>query len=489
MRPTAVLAALLCAPALAGCIGTSGDDAGANALLPVDIAALLPYLDTSDAHDHALPGQHRASWNVGLEGWSPLSPDGSLGRYNHVVLHGNLAFLSAYELPPGKAPGLAVVDVSDPSAPAVLGTYTSEFLVPIDVALSEDGRFAAIAGHRLTPPVAAPAAVPSLCQTAPTPDRPRTVCPPYAPAGIELLDVRDPAAPVRVARYASAPSGAHTVKLATIDGTLHAFLASYGAHTADRLASSVEILRHDASVPGGFAPVSRILPERPSGGPVFVHDLWVQVHPVTQARLVWIAYWDGGVVIADVSDVSRPRIVSDWSDFDAATYGNVHFVRPMDALVDGRHYAVAAPEFSSAEHAGETYVLDTTDPAAPRLVATWRLPGDPLTPNDYLHSPHNLDLTRDGFMAIAHYHAGVWVLDLRPVFAGGAQPLVLGYHFTVPPVDAALETDSFAPNVWAAAWTPEGRIVASDIGTGLYVLAIDALAPGTPPYAPVLDGA
>lgn len=463
--PLALLAALLAA----GCVAppTDVESAAAEAL-----ATALPHLELSDEHDHKDPATHRVAWNAERLGWDPVAPDVTkLGRYNHVSRHGDLAFVSAYQLEAGGAPGLAVYDVAG-DQPVLLGTLETPDMTPIDVWPSPDGTRVFLAGHRDNR-----ATLPTLpgepCAGTPV----LTVCRPFVPAGVAMVDVTDPAAPRLVSTYASVPSGAHTVKAHEIDGTLYVFIASYGFSYLDRIASSVEIVKVDGDK---MEPVTRFFPARASGvrngESTFVHDMWVE--DFTDGRpLMWIAYWDGGVVIADLSDPSKPVEVSDWRDFDAIQYGNVHFARPV-GVIAGRHITMAAPEFGSAEHAGEMYVLDTTDPAAPELLTKWTLPGDPVNDGGYRFSPHNFD-PRGSQVAYAHYHGGVWILDL----AVPETPAVKAYFFpAVPEGTPAFEAHEDAPNVWSAIWTERGTVLASDIGTGLHHWGVVEEEPGVAPY-------
>lgn len=487
-----MLVTILLASAFAGCITTGGEGA-----VPIDLTSapgiekLLPFLDLAEDHNHSDPLQHQASWNVEMLAWEPFTKDHTkLGRYNHFAVHGDFAFVSVYGAPPDLKPGMLVADIRDPTHPKHIGSYATDWTTPIDVALTEDGKYAALAGHRYSG-----ATVPSrpdgvdACTTVPIPGRPLQACNPYVPAGVELIDVSDPTKPALLARYDSAPSGAHTVKVATIGGELYVFIGSYGTSYVNRQASGVEIAKFDA-VAKQIVPVTRFLASEPSYDGVFVHDMFVAKHPKTGEWLLYVAYWDGGVVIANVDVPASPRQIAAWKDFDATTYGNIHFVRPMKTLVDGKHYTVAAPEYGSAKHSGESYVLDTTDPTKPKLLARWHLPGDPPSPSGYMHSPHNFDLTSDGLMVIAHYHGGVWVLDLRPVFAGSPNPKEIGYVFTVPSPTEAIGiaqasggAGAFTPNVWNALWLGNGKLAASDITTGLYFMELKTPEPGAPPYA------
>ena len=474
MRAALFLVAVLI---LAGCVTPSSEVDALAGRAPQEI---LPHLELSDAHDHKDPAQHDVAWNMERIGWDPIAPDVSqLGRYNHVAVQGTRAFVTAYHLANNTPGGLAVFNISGDD-PKLVGTLEREGLVPIDVHVSQDGKYAVIAGHadpRFAPPSAA-----NACTGTPM----LNVCTPFVPAGVQLIDVSDETKPTQVAGWRSAPSGAHTAKVVKQGDTYYVYLASYGLSYAGRLASHVQILEVRETPRGvELAPVSAFFASRMSSNEgaerVFVHDIFIADHPSVGA-LMYVSYWDGGVVLVDVNDPASPKEIAVWDDFDGVAYGNVHFARPVGMIGD-RHVSYAAPEYGSAEHAGEAYVLDTTDPAAPKLLAKWALPGNPVNDGNYRFSPHNFDPlgTR---VVYAHYHGGVWVLDL----ADPEAPAVLGYAFpTVPEGTPAFHAAEDAPNVWAAVWAQDGTIWASDIGTGLYHYRLVGDEPGTPPYEAVLE--
>lgn len=469
---------LLAAAALvaAGCV--SPPEGVAPVATPGLDPGKLPHFELSDAHDHKDRASHNVSWNMEYLGWDPVAPDVTkLGRYNHVNVVGDLAFVTAYTLANGSAPGLAVLDVSGRD-PVLLSTLDTPDITPIDVHVSSDAKYAVLAGHRdnrFDPPLGqAPS---DVCTGTPNVN----LCGAFVPGGVHLVDVSDPAAPAIVDTWMDPPSGAHTAKVELRGGTYYVYIASYGFSYANRLASAVDILEL-RSTPLGLklVPIAKFAASEPSGNngvtSVFVHDMFVQEHPDGR-HLMYVSYWDGGVVIADVSDPARPSEVVAWKDFDAATYGNVHFARPV-GVIGERHVTMAAPEFGSADHAGEMYVLDTTDPASPQLLGKWTLPGDPVNDENYRFSPHNFD-PMGSRVVYAHYHGGVWVIDLAVPEA----PVVQGYVFpTVPDTVPDFDALEDAPRIWAAVWTPRGTIVSSDVGVGIFHHALVSEAPGAAPY-------
>ncbi len=476
-RTILVTIALLVVP-LTGCLSPATD--AINQLSVGDAQKILPHLELSDAHDHKNISQHESSWNMEQIGWDPIAPDTTkFGRYNHVTLHGNHAFVTAYALEAGGAPGLAIYDITN-DTPLRVGTLETPELTPIDVHVSEDGKYAVLGGHRDNR-VDIPAGL-NTCTGTPNLD----VCTPFAPGGVIVVDVEDPTNPTVVDSWKGGPSGAHTAKIHVRDGVYHVYIASYGFSYASRVVSAVEIVML-ASTPVGLKlqPVAHFAPSERSGNDgekrVFVHDMYIEPHP-NGKDLMYVSYWDGGVVIADVTNPHSPTELTTWRDFDIGQYGNIHFARPIGEI-NGVHLTYAAPEFGSAEHAGEAYILDTTDPAAPKLLGKWVLPGNPINDEAYRFSPHNFDPLGTKIV-YAHYHGGIWVLD----FADPANPIVTGYAMpTVPKGQPAFNATEDAPKIWAAQWAQDGTIWASDIGTGLYHYRMMSENPGTPPYSAFIN--
>jgi len=116
-----------------------------------------------------------------------------------------------------------------------------------------------------------------------------------------------------------------------------------------------------------------------------------------------------------------------------------------------------------------------------------------------LFSPHNLDSayyetteetdashggTWDGRLYVSHYHAGVWVLDVETLIAPESTTRVdihfeatVGYFLPMGDLDGEEIQSQFynfawAPYIWAVEQY-EGRIYASCISTGLFILELD----------------
>ncbi len=91
-------------------------------------------------------------------------------------------------------------------------------------------------------------------------------------------------------------------------------------------------------------------------------------------------------------------------------------------------------------------------------------------------------------MYISHYHAGIWILDLETLIAPDSTDRIdihfeatVGYylpsgHLNGEPLDSDFYDFGWVPFIWAVEHH-EGRIYASCISTGLYILQLDVDEP------------
>ena len=108
-------------------------------------------------------------------------------------------------------------------------------------------------------------------------------------------------------------------------------------------------------------------------------------------------------------------------------------------------------------------------------LSTWTPPFSPKVPwAEYMFSVHEMAATPQGQLAVAWYHAGIWVLDLstqqrqeKPVVLAAYQP---HEAINVLPGAAADVPVPIVPNVWGAGWDHRGYLVIPDANTGVYVL-------------------
>lgn len=341
---------------------------------------------------------------------------------------------SAGALAPGM--GLAIVDARDPTAPALLATMTFPGGGVEAVAISDDARWAFV-GTEFSGAV-----------------------------GVFVVDLSDPSSPQQRGFTPIPPDGPHNVRFARIGEQAYVIASISHVSAAGTIGLApqdsspthdlrVDIFRFDGAEAMQPMPlVASYQAEGTSGLPQdtpIIHDAVVQKHPITGQDVMYVAYWDRGVRLVDVSDPTAPSEIGAMEDMAPADFFIIHTVKAHPTLIEGRHYTVAT---SQCAYAGDSVcylrVLDTTDPTRPTQVATWTLP-------DEEHGP---DITSEifdlanGTIVVPWLSAGVWALDV----AQPTMPRATGHDLDVGAANAVVLRGDTA---WVA-----------DIANGLRVLRL-----------------
>lgn len=448
-------AALLLATALAGCLGPA-EPAVPGSPPGLDLRGVEALLNAD--HDHADPSLHAMARGLEQVAWLDLlgdeqGPVQGNAWLSDVQFHGDTAYVAVR----GGRGGFFVLDASQPSMPRLLGRYLAENSDSWYLKVSPRGDLVYLTarprqdlGNRLDPLTPAWNAAGQACL-----------------AGVQAVDVREPARPRLAGCYDGAP---RTVNLwaAELGGREVLFAVDraagqYGLAPSDRVLA-LDVERAGPSV--HFAPLGVVYrgPERVEPlRQLFVHDLFLEEHPLTRQAILYVANWDAGLALVDVSDLAAPRVLARYDEPSPAVHLNVHTVKPHPGLVGGRHITVASPEpLGPVESDAPVRVLDTTDPSRPVQLATWRLPATTVEP--YAVSPHDFTLA-GGKLYLSYFHAGVWVLDLsqpeRPRPVAFAMP-----HERSVAVDLGLAR--YVPRS-ETAMLHRGHLWVSDMESGLYV--------------------
>jgi hypothetical protein len=441
VRP-AVVALALTLGLLVGCVASTTQPVPEDA-----VAQRGPLVDPIiEDHEHADLAAHALSTpNMRQLGHTTLEVDGvrftSLGEMDW---HGTLAVVSAQVI--GGEGAIVLVDISDATAPMPLSYATiREAAHPLDVKFDEKGEYVYASGT----------------------------------ARILVFDVRDPKAPVEAG--VSTPPGAacHMSALGVVGGTEWFFC------TGDPVGLTVYQIVD--AVPGarGLVPVAHARPSgdaapRTDAGTFGVagapHDMTFQLDPVDGRPLLVVSNRGYGVRVLDVSDPRLPRELGAWVG-KGAQHSPLHWHTGMVAMVGGTRYLITSPEIlPDAQTPPAIWLLDATEYADLRLVAEWTAPGDHGSPG-FTFTTHQWQVAQER-LYLGYYHAGVWVLDLAAIVAGGweedaARPDVLGFYL---PHEAPATEGAMVPNVWDLTLR-DGVMWVTDISSGLYALhyAPDAL--------------
>lgn len=461
-------AALLVLALLAGCTDTppaapGGGRGEAGIYDAIEAGLNVPDLS---GHDHMDPALHTASKNLrrvaAVTGHDGPAPAGE--SYAETAVKGGYAYLTRY----GPEDGLAIFDVHDVEHPKLVSTLRLDAGFEPDVEVSDDGHWAFWETQR----------VPLSAET-PKPDPGANL-----PHGIHIVDVSDKAAPKWVGYQPVTPDGPHSITYANITGRHILFASTYAfayAYAGVNVPAQQRLIIYELDA-SGPVPMLKQLAEYADPGAAtglqetgqMPHDVSVAVHPVTGRTYAYVAYWNLGVVILDVTDPAHPTKVGQATDFGPAPYGAIHMARQFPTTIDGKVVLVAEPEIGGEPDSGYLTMVDVTDPAHPAYVSSWRIPGNY---SSEIGGPHYFDV-RDGRVALAHYHAGFWVFDvhdhetlLHPRTV--AYALVNATGTAVGPL-AGLGND---PNAFDAWWADGTHVVGGDFHAGLVVFRYEGPTP------------
>ncbi|MGH7563820.1 MAG: LVIVD repeat-containing protein [Gemmatimonadota bacterium] len=256
------------------------------------------------------------------------------------------------------------------------------------------------------------------------------------PFSVTLVDVSDPAAPLVVAGVSVevAPS-AHNL---WIDGDL-----------LTAAAAATDFSLFDVSDPADPRLLSRIDPS-----PSTAHDAHVR-NGLLFGSSMGSGSDPGRLTIASILQPSSPAVLGE------ITYPPLSFTHSSWLSADGRFLYVAEENVNAPIR-----IYDVTDPADPRQVGAYQPRLGTV--------PHNFQVRDGRFAYLSHYKHGIEVVDV----SDPTRPRLVGFYDTPPGIDEEptglapahdREQDSFE-GAWGVHWTDDGRIVASDMNRGLFVL-------------------
>lgn len=463
MKAFAVVLALLAAGCLGGRVpAPAAPSSGAGVYDAIERAIGEPIVA---GHNHADASLHQHHYNLErtalVDGHDGGAKDPT-EFYAESAVKGGYAYLCRY----GPEAGLVIFDVHDVEHPKQVGYLHLEAGFEPDIEVSDDGHWAFWETQRFPLSAETPATDPGANLV----------------HGVHIIDVSDKAHPKWAGFSPTLPDGPHSITYANIAGrhillqSVYAFAYAYEnveVPTAQRLVIS------ELDTSGPIAQLRTLAEYRhpqASGGPgLFPHDVSVSIHPVTHRVLAEVAYWNVGLVTLDVTDPSNPTLVSTFTDFGPAKYRDVHMARAFPQPIDGRQISVVEPEIGSEPDSGYLTFVDTTDPAHPKYVSSWRIPGNVPSDGGTL-GPHYFDLDQ-GRVAMASYHAGFWVVDVHDA-ANLAHPRSVAFSEVHEPAGTQFPVVGFgdADNAFDA-WWYEGHVVGSDGTGGLAVYRYDGPAP------------
>lgn len=285
--------------------------------------------------------------------------------------------------------------------------------------------------------------------------------------GITLVDVSDPTDPTEIGFV---DIGHHIHNNFLNDGYAYLTVNESGGAPFSEARTTIVDVRDptDPEIVGEYR-LKDDFPEFATGGVSPCHDLYVQNDRLYQA------FWDAGVVVADVSDPTDPQLLTQFGDapgadgpgFDSERYltppGNAHYVQPSPngnlVYVGAETFPGSFVESPDNDDYGGITIFDVSDLDDPQELVRISPPNV-----DAFRTSHNFDVTSNRLHA-SWYNGGVTVHDVTDP----ANPeTIAGYH-----------TDD--TSFWGAE-AARSFTIGSDIGGGLVFLHEDRGKRGSPDF-------
>ena len=245
-----------------------------------------------------------------------------------------------------------------------------------------------------------------------------------AQGGLKIFDISKKAAPREIAFFKAAGRGVHRF---TFDGRY-----AYISPEMDGYAGNIVMIL-DLKDPAKPEEVGRWwVPGQWSGGgesPTWEGRAHRCHHPMRKGDRLYVSYWHGGLVILDISDMSRPKMVSqlDWSPpFPAPT----HTTLPMPSKIMGREILVVTDEEAQKlqpEPQAFFWVVDITEETRPTPIATFLLPDGHRTAGRFgAHQP--AEQVHGNTLYVTWFSGGLMAVDISNPYL----PKEAGFYIPLP---------------------------------------------------------
>jgi len=233
---------------------------------------------------------------------------------------------------------------------------------------------------------------------------------PYS-AGMAVYDLADPFDPRQIGWFDSTGRGVHRI---VWTGGRYAYVSAIPEGYNDRIWVVVDMLDptnpREAGRwwwPGQWTDGNEGL-TWPDGLRYAAH------HALVDGDLAYVGWGDGGLVVLDIADRTRPRHLA---DLQWTPGGDTHTCMPLP----GRNLLVVTDEVVTDRCAGEEHlvrIVDVSDPASPRVVSVCPPPVGDFCDRGLRFGPHNTHENRPGsyrsadIVFVTYFNAGLRVYDV-----------------------------------------------------------------------------
>ncbi len=370
--------------------------------------------------------------------------------------------------------GFSVVDVTDPRAPRPVNyipappdTWTPHLQTAGDLLLVINARNAFAASEFQDP--AAYYSGTFVAETSEAVEQPRTWT-----AGMKVYDIKDPANPREIGFMEVDGVGLHRI---WYTGGRWAYASAMIEGFSDFIFITIDMQDPTRPKEAGrwwIPGMNLAAGEKPSWDPRWRYGLH---HPIVNGDTAFCAWRDGGMVILDVADRSKPRLVSH-TNWSPPFQGGTHNCLPLP----DRDLIVVLDESvlpSRQDGVKNIWVFDGRDLANPVSISTVPQPDGKVEGADYIakggnFGPHNLYENRpDAFVSsdlvfATMHNAGIRVYDIAKQYRPEEVAAL------VPPAPArVVDTRPGQPRVIqnADVFVDSNRLLyATDNNGGLYII-------------------
>ena len=299
--------------------------------------------------------------------------------------------------------------------------------------------------------------------------------------GFFIFDVSEPTKPRRIGHFQTGSTGTHRN---FYDGGNFIHAAAGAPGMAGKIYRIVDIA--DPAKPREVGRFS--LPEQASGATASGLKFSLHGPAHIEGARAYLSYGDGGAIILDVSELSRPRMVSQLAFRGITATQGIHTFLPLPrrriALVNDE-----AIRENGDENLNMAGVVDISNESQPRLISLFPLPEPPAEtglnnfyekggrfgPHNQHHPNHQACLEeRDDMAYLTYFNAGLRIYDIRDPRA----PKEIAYFIPPDPkTRIGTKPSQLVAQTEDVLVDRRGCVYISDKNQGIYILKLNNVWP------------